>query len=222
MKAIRVLIVWGSETNCTKNVITEIADGWKADGKIKVVKVIEGDAISGEFDQINSSNYDALIVATSSYGDGDPPAGFGKFLYKLYEASKDGEEPFAGMQHAVLGLGSTTYETYQNVPRLVDKLIGEAGSKRCLKRVEVDEVDDDNEETIKKWSDEVVKAIGEVPGAAPVCDWTEPADEIYDKVLGEDGFELAQGMAAESSNVKLAIVVAALGAGYFYYKNYIK
>merc|ERR1712160_6406 len=99
---------------------------------------------------INSTNYDIIIVGVSSYGEGDSPGGYGKFLYQLQEAAKSDEKPLDGLQHAVLGFGSTIYETYQNCPRLTDKYLGEAGSRRCLEMVEVDG-------QVDTWAKEIVK-----------------------------------------------------------------
>mmetsp|Transcript_37033 Transcript_37033/g.86421 ORF Transcript_37033/g.86421 Transcript_37033/m.86421 type:complete len:222 (-) Transcript_37033:38-703(-) len=220
MKAVRIIVVWGSETNQTKNEISNIADKWNTDGNVKAVKILEGDKAAEEFDRINSSNYDVIIVATSSYGFGDAPSGYGKFLYQLYESSKNGEMPFKGMQHAVLGMGSTVYETFQNCPRLTDKLIGESGSIRCVKRLEIDEMEDGNEEKIEEWAKEVEKAFGETPKLEPVCDWSEPADEIIDKVLGPDGFELVGGSTGGSTaGPLLAAAGVAIAAAYYYYRN---
>lgn len=222
MPATRVIVVWGSETNQCHNEMKELVKAWKSDGKIEVVKFIQGDVAADEFSDINSSNYDAIVVGTSSYGDGDAPSGYGKFLYQLYEASKGGESPFKGMQHAVLGFGSTLYETFQNCPRITDKLLGEAGSRRCLKREEIDEMGEDNEKKIETWSSEVVAAlVAGVVGSDPVCDWTEPKSEIYNKKLGPDGYELGQGVTAgeNSSTQLLALIVAAVGVGYYFYQK---
>ena len=72
------------------------------------------------------------MIVTSSYGDGDPPSNYESFLRDLYVAEGT---PFEGCQHCVLGFGSTDYETFQNCPRLTDKLLGALGSRRMLARV---------------------------------------------------------------------------------------
>merc|ERR1712157_487504 len=79
---------------------------------------------------------------TSSYGDGEAPSGFGKFLYHIYTAAADAKKNtdaavLSGMEHSVLGFGSTVYYTFQNVPRLCDRLLGESGSRRFLMRNEI-------------------------------------------------------------------------------------
>ena len=55
----------------------------------------------------------------------------------LLQAANEGLKPLAGMQHAVLGEGSSVYaETFQNCPRLTDKFLGECGSRRLAMRGE--------------------------------------------------------------------------------------
>lgn len=217
----RVIVVWGSETNQTQNFMNLVVNDWKENHSknVEIVKLIEGNAASKEFEDINSSNYDMIIVGTSSYGDGDAPTGFGKFLYKLYEASKSDEKPFKGMDHCVIGFGSTYYETFQNCPRLVDKLLGESGSRRCQKRVEIDEMsEEDLDEQVKKWSDQTAAIFSNNSAATdPVCEWTEPADLIVDKNLGPDGFEVGDGLQDSSTRLGITAAMGIVGAGLYYY-----
>ena len=92
MKAIRVLVVWGSETNNTQGFVNKIADEWKAKhGELKVLDVVQGDEIADRWDEVSADNYDFLLVATSSYGEGGPPSGFGKFLYRNFFLAKSEE-----------------------------------------------------------------------------------------------------------------------------------
>merc|ERR1719384_1048626 len=141
----------------------------------------EGNDASEEFDKIGA-NYNVLLVLTSSYGDGDPPSGFGKFLYKLYEAAKSKTKPLSGIEHSVLGFGSTTYYTFQNVPRLSDRLLEESGSRRFLMRTEIDEMDEDNETKVDNWYEAVSKrcvekmknSSKEETPIDSVCKWQEP------------------------------------------------
>jgi len=217
----RVLIVWGSETNQTQNLMQHVAKDWKENyGKdFEVLKIIEGNAASKEFEDINSSNYDMLVIGSSSYGDGDAPSGFGKFLFKLYEAAKSGENPLNGIDHCVIGFGSTYYETFQNCPRLVDKLLGECGSRRCLERVEIDEMsEDDIDEQVKTWSEDVAKICAKRANETEsVCEWTKPEDGIVDKKLGPDGFEMGDGLQDSSTRLGISAGLGLVGAGLYYY-----
>lgn len=53
------------------------------------------------------------------------------------------------MQHAVLGLGSSFYETFQNCPRMTDKFLEQCGSRRLAMR---GELDDNHPELLKQVS----------------------------------------------------------------------
>jgi len=221
---VRVLAIYGSETNQTYIAMKDMVENWKTetDQKFAVTELLQGDDAAAKFSDINSSNYDVLIIGVSSYGEGDAPGGYGKFLYQLQEAAKSEEKPLEGIQHAVLGFGSTIYETYQNCPRLTDKYLGEAGSRRCLERVEVDEMGE-IEGQVDTWAKEIVKTCLEhgAEGAKlePVCDWTAPKDEILAKTLGADGFEEGNGV-PEMSPAKLTVIaVAVAGFSYYWYAN---
>lgn len=62
---------------------------------------------------------------------GDPPDNYKLFLKKLMDAAADGQTPLKGLQHAVLGYGSSYYPTFQNCPRLSDKYLGLCGARAC-------------------------------------------------------------------------------------------
>lgn len=221
MKTMRALLVWGSETNNTQSFANKIADELreKHGDDLKVLDVLEGDAVADKWDEINSKNYDFLLVATSSYGEGEPPSGFGKFQYRLQEAAKDGSMPLKGMQHAVLGIGSTSYETFQNCPRHVDKYLGECGSRRFRERLEWDEMEHDDKDA-HAWGEatyeDMVKSTGKA-GEDPVCEWTSPVDVILEKIVDEDGYEAGQGPPGFGPLQMgiAAVSVAAAGAWYY-------
>merc|ERR1712176_168250 len=205
----------------------DMVEKWKStpDQQFTVTDFLEGNEAADRFSDINSSNYDFILIGTSSYGEGDAPGGFGKFMYQLQEAASSGEKPLEGLQHAVLGFGSTIYETYQNCPRLTDKYLGEAGSRRCMKRLEVDEMDEgDGTETVNNWAKEIAKICVRDGSAGakldPVCDWVEPSDEVLPKKLGDDGFEVGNGV-PEMGPIKIIVALAVAGFSFYYYKNNI-
>lgn len=221
--ATRVLAVYGSETNQTYSEMKALVSEWEAKAEKKMVtELIEGNKAADKFDEINSKNYDLIVIGTSSYGDGDAPTGFGKFLYQCYEAAKNPDKPLKGLQHCVLGCGSTVYYTFQNVPRIVDKLFEEAGSRRCIERVEIDEVEDfeENKKLIQKWGNEVFEfatTVG-VDGndEKPVCKWTKPKGTIYNKKLGPDGYDVEDDAQGALGKILIAGLVA-VGAYYYYF-----
>tara|TARA_B110001452_G_scaffold228874_1_gene204509 strand:- start:356 stop:904 length:549 start_codon:yes stop_codon:yes gene_type:complete len=159
--------------------------------------------------------------AHAQFGEGDPPGNYGRFLAKLLKGAQNGSMPLKGMQHAVLGLGSSAYETFQNCPRLSDKFLGECGSLRVAKRVELDDCGsepDDRKEKLATFEADVLKALTSPPKASakPVCDWTEPAKEIMEK----EESDLLMFADSDSSGGGMIIggvvLAAALAAGYAY------
>jgi len=225
----RILAVYGTETGATKSEAKDIVESWKTKQNLKgpgAVTLMEGNEAAEQFDTINKTNYDIIVVMTSSYGDGEAPSGFGKFLYHIYTAAADAKKNtdaavLSGMEHSVLGFGSTVYYTFQNVPRLCDRLLGESGSRRFLMRTEIDEMGDfdENKDKIAAWSDAVVKHAKESSDSTSeeddVCEWKSPESEVYEKKLGPDGYEIGAGPGENSSFI--AIVVAILVAGVAYY-----
>ena len=187
----RVLVVIGSESGTTTGIIRGIVSKWekKLDGKPKSYVIEQTSRPSTDVASL-MDKCDVLIVATSSYGEGDPPDNLERFFNALHAAAKgvDGAPPtqiLSGLQHAVLGNGSSVYDTFQNCPRLLDKWIGECGSRRMAKRAELDETHDSNDPVEKqadylRWADEMFGLIQALPSPdeKEVCAWTEPSAQI--------------------------------------------
>lgn len=213
-----MLVVYGTETGTAKQGITKIAKRLGANGSTEIVGTVDGNSVGNLKDL--KDKCDVLLVATSSFGEGDPPGNYGKFLVNLLQGASAGDMPLEGVAHAVLGYGSSVYDTYQNCPRLSDKLLGECGSRRLARRAEIDEIEDseDQADKLKKWEAAVTDALKKpAPKTAKsVCDWTEPASQILEKAVGDiSAFDVegggASGMAAAAL---LAVVAAAAGAYY--------
>ena len=180
----RLLVVFGSESGTCQMVANAAAKEFKA--VCASVEVLEGNELAHEVEDLGElkEKYDALVVVTSSFGEGDPPSNYGAFLAAVMSAAKEGAKPLAGLQHAVLGEGSSVYrDTFQNCPRLTDKLLGQLGASRRVKRAEVDEIEEEAGDASKKtWSDSVAQVIKSGKAVASnVCEWTQPADTILDK-----------------------------------------
>lgn len=220
-KLTRILAVYGTEMGSTKVEAKKIVEAWEK--KNLAVEMLEGNQAADVFDTITPEKYDLLVVFTSSYGDGDAPSGYGKFFYKIYEAAKEGNNPLSGLEHSVLGFGSTAYYTFQNVPRLTDRLLGQSGSRRFLKRTEIDEMDGlkENEEKIQAWRESVAKHCAEAEDTAStpsVCEWTDPESEVYEKNLGADGHEVGSGPGQMGGLAAVVPVVGIALAAFAYYR----
>ena len=179
----KALVVFGSESGTAEKAIKELAAEWKKAGNWTVVDVIDGNAAAKQGLETLATSHDAIIIATSSFRQGDAPYNYDDFLGALYRATFKAESPFQGCQHAVLGFGDSHFDTYMNCPRLTDKLLGQLGASRRVQRAEVDEIDADAGDVSKqKWSDAVAKVIKSGKAAAAnVCEWTQPGDTILDK-----------------------------------------
>ena len=147
MAPTRMLVVYGSETGNVRRGIHFAANRWQGSADhgtaftLDTADILTGNEAAAEFESLweLQSKYDVLIVATSSFGEGDPPKNFLTFLVNLIKAVESHKKPFEGMQHAVIGFGQSVYPTYQNTPRYVDKLLEALGSRRMVRRVELDE-----------------------------------------------------------------------------------
>ena len=220
----RVLVVYGSESGTCKRIAKAMTTDWAAragakfeislvcDGRaaLQELSIMEDDAnvVYSDFSSLKNK-FDVLIVITSSYGEGDPPENYGPFFVQLLAAVASGSKPLTGVQHCVLGQGSTVYqETFQNVPRLTDRYLGECGSRRLLMRQEIDAahyIDGDQSKLDRDhWREAVFDALQALPNAsaAAVCGWDEArASHAFpkDKVTLKTADELAEFKLASAS-----------------------
>ena len=107
----RVLVCIGSESGRTRRLIKKIVADWTTRGGNFSVEMMDGnDAVKryGQLEEI-AKNFDVLLVATCSYGCGDAPVNISMLLDMLINRATFDEAPLAGLQHAVLGSGSTWY-----------------------------------------------------------------------------------------------------------------
>ena len=184
----RVLIIFGSESRSTERLIRRAVKNWLAkDPKLQEPDVMTGNAWVEKFGTLESipESYDVLLVATCSYGCGEAPVNISMFFDKIMEEAEQGEvsRKLLGVQHAVMGCGSTFYETFQNCPRLHDKFLGENGSRRLVMRAEIDDsVEEEKWEQAHylRWVDQVFECLQNLPPASdpPVCDWDQPQGKI--------------------------------------------
>lgn len=218
---LRVLVAYGSETGNSERTIRKIVKRWTAadsENKVSSFDIMSGSQVKA-LEEVRSS-YDLILVATSSFGEGDPPDNFAAMLLKLLLGAQKGDKPLAGMQHAVLGFGASVYDTFQNTPRLADKYLEECGSRRLACRVEVDDAsEDDPAEKLNQFETLVFQALQNLPDAASaaVCSWTKPEGKILEKTEEDLNGGFSQGSMGVSSGkiaAALAVIVAGIGAAY--------
>ena len=162
-----------------------------------------------------------LDLAGASHDLGlDPPDNYGAFLLQLLMGAESGSKPLAGMQHAVLGEGSSVYrETFQNVPRLTDKWLEECGSRRFVARHETDVGGDEDEAVNRNLFRDGVSAVlakglpsADSPAAAA---WGAPRQnhgEPVDQITKKSASELGGGRSQSTMQILVPVTVAALAA----------
>ena len=170
-----------------------------------------------------------IVVCTSSFGDGDPPDNYGSFLLQLMQGAEDGSKPLAGMQHAVLGEGSSVYsETFQNCPRLSDKYLEACGSRRFFARHETDVGGDEDEQVSRDLFRNGVSAAlkSGLPNAtsAPAAKWEKPRashGEPTDQIKLKSASELGGGRSQTWAQILVPLTVALAAIGTYVYVNHV-
>ena len=213
----KVIFITGSEGGHTETALAEMQKRLNArkEAKFAIVKCVNGTIASKEFVTL-ASDYDVAVIGTSSFGDGEAPSTFDYMLRKLYE--KKGEGCLKGLQHAVLGFGSTAYETFQNCPRLTDRLFEECGSRRFLERVEIDELDDDEASQIKAFEDGVFKFLQNPcgPGDKAVCEFSIPEGaQLHEQNSG------GIGDTGDTAYIKLVVCAVLVAVSAYSYTTFV-
>ncbi len=80
----------------------------------------------------------AILIVTSTWGDGEPPANAASFCENL----KDSNESLAGTSFAVYGIGSQSFPQFCQTAIEIDEDLERLGSKRI---VEVVKAEDDSD-----------------------------------------------------------------------------
>ena len=123
-----------------------------------------------DFDLSEMIALETLLVITSTYGNGDPPAN----AEVLYEFLLSTEAPrLENLRFSVCGLGDTTYPLFAHCGKEFDRRLEELGGKRIVARQDCDV---DYEDPWEEWCDQVVGVLtGAVAVAAPVAEAPAPA-----------------------------------------------
>ncbi|MCV4283068.1 diflavin oxidoreductase [Pseudomonas capsici] len=81
--------------------------------------------------QMTSS--DLLLIVSSSFGDGEPPANAERFLEQAAQASD-----LVGLRYAIFGLGDTAYPTFCGFTKTLDTLLSSRNATPTINRVDAD------------------------------------------------------------------------------------
>jgi len=89
-------------------------------------------------------------------------------------------------------------------------------------RAEVDEMEDDSGFACRdKWAKDIEGIMNKgqkgTPELEPVCEWTEPLKEVYEKNLGPNGQELGLDAKLQTETMVLPVLAAIAGVAYYYF-----
>ena len=86
----KVCIIYGSESGNSERAVKAIAKTWQG-SNFEIGEIMEGATAAVRGFAALAEQYDFLVVATSSNGEGDPPFNFHPFLKALYAADDAGD-----------------------------------------------------------------------------------------------------------------------------------
>lgn len=144
----RVLVLYASQSgNCET-----LAGGF---GEQLMTAGFEAPVLAmDEFAAEELSHEKALIIVSSTWGEGDPPDNAVDFWEAL---SNDGFRKLGGLKYAVLGLGDTNYLEFCGMGKKFDERLEALGATRFAPR---GDCDTDFEETSSAWFESTLKALG--------------------------------------------------------------
>ena len=212
------LVVYGSESGTAKKQIEALAEKWKKAGAWTITDVIDGNAAAAKGLDTLAAKHDVILVATSSFRQGDAPFNYDDFLGALYRATFAAASPMVGCQFAVLGFGDSQFDTYMNCPRLTDSLLEKCGGRRLVQRAEIDVRHKDRGiKDMATWASAVDAALKNLPDPAskPAAMWDENTS-TYDKSLEYDDDEEEVDVEKGSSLYFYGAVAAGVAVAYYY------
>ena len=102
------------------------------------------------------------VVCVATHYEGDPCDNTAKFHSWIKKLKKDGiTSAFTGLQYAVFGLGDSSYENYNAIGRLYDKLFEKLGGVRVLNLAEGNAELLETEEQFEEWKSTLWERLAE-------------------------------------------------------------
>lgn len=140
----KILILYGSTTGNTEQIAQQIAN--KIQDKNAELKNV-ADTSPEEL-----KNYDFLILASSTWGDGQLQSDFADFIDRL---TTNKENIFSGKKMAVLGLGDSSYPQFCEAANILEKKFTALGCQKVIETLKIDGFPDEekNIAALKQWLD---------------------------------------------------------------------
>lgn len=148
-----LLVVFGSQSGTARGFASRIVN--MAD----LCKISATLSSFADLDPAVIPQYKAVVVATSTYGDGGPPENAEKFNYWLEQEHPAGS--WSGVKYAVLSLGSTMYPYPFKFGTFVSKRFAQLGAKALLQDEKIDEIKYNQQEVFTNWSLRLFEALSQ-------------------------------------------------------------
>ncbi len=125
----RLTILYGSQTGNAQGVAEKLADGALAQGlEVEIVS-------TADFRARDLAKRRLLLLVVSTQGEGEPP----ESAYSLHQFIHSKRAPrLDELRYAVLGLGDSSYEHFNQAAQDFDERLTELGAKRLFDRVDAD------------------------------------------------------------------------------------
>lgn len=130
----RTLLAFGSESGNAERLANQFAKRLLSNQPSSApTSLIQGPLIPIPLNQVNCAELtddDLLLIITSSFGDGEPPANAEDFLEHLPQT--------CSFRFAVFGLGDVSYPNFCGYSKAVDAALAQTGATRIACRVDAD------------------------------------------------------------------------------------
>lgn len=171
-KAMTATVLYGTETGNSAGIARKLGKDLKAAGLRANVADMAG------FDPAQLADVENLVVITSTYGDGEPPAGAQSFHAWLHggEAAR-----LEGLNFSVFALGDSNYVDFCRCGREFDERLERLGGSRLLDRVDCDV---EFEAPFAAWKSALIERLGSADG---LVEATGVSREGKTKIASDDG-----------------------------------
>ena len=143
----KVLIIYGTTTGNTEMLAEKIVSELKSREVETTMKNVT-DASVNEL-----SEYDVILLGSSTWGDGELQDDFAVFYSDLEEVDLKGKKA------AVFGPGDSSYENFCEAVNILEKRLKKCGAELLLDGLKIDGEIDMTSEMITGWSLQLAKSI---------------------------------------------------------------
>ena len=144
-----VNIIVGSQMGSAEYVAEQLAEALEQQG---IQVQLHEQPVFDDIDQQDT----IWLLCTSTYGAGDYPENLLPFVGSINQ-----QADLKGLKYSVIGLGDTSYDTYNYAGRNLDELLAIKGANRVAERLELNILDEAlPEDTALAWLPSWIESVG--------------------------------------------------------------